>query len=358
MMSWMTNQCLRDHNALANGRHLLAIPNPAEAIFRIIFLDTMTLSDVFDNTLQEIRLASLEDSELQASIGEWRRMLAQAQLRLPTLRTSVTRFIYDTSGRHPLSESDSNMSHDFWVLAPRARQRISAVIKRTEEVDTALRAELSVLESRKQLLESSSVARLTELAFVFVPLSFVASTFSMQVQELQSPPPLTTFIIAACLAVFLAYIVRIFPNSRAFGKISLKAEETTRRYNQIPEGESVPTGAYMKFGARSILFHLSSIYGVVLVCLIAMVWFWVGRGQADGGFKAALTLAVVLTLPLPAAVPVTDDTVPRWLRKVLLTQKRQRQQQRQWQRQQQQNSQLPNSPPRDGPTYARQQPDV
>jgi hypothetical protein len=352
MMSWMTNQYLRDHNALANGRHLLAIANPVEALFRIIFLDTMTLSDIFDNTLQEIRLASLEDSKLQASIGEWRRMLAHAQLRLPTLRTSVTRFIHDASGRHPLFESDSDMSHDFWVLAPRARQRISAVIKRTEEVDTALRAELSVLESRKQLLESSSVTRLTELAFVFVPLSFVASTFSMQVQELQSPPPLTTFVITASLAVFLAYVVRLFLNSRAFGQVSLVVEDMTRRYNQIPEGESVPTGAYMKLGVSSMLFHLGSIYGVVLVCLGAIVWVWVGLGQVNGGFKAAVTLVVVLTLPLPAAVPITNDTVPRWLRKALVRQKQQRQ------RRQQQDSRLSNSLSGDGLVYARQQPDV
>lgn len=272
MMSWMTNQCVRDHNAFSNGRHPLAIANPVEALFRIIFLDTMTLSDIFDNTLQEIRLASLEDSKLQASIGEWRRMLAYAQLRLPTLRTSVTRFIHDASGRNPLSELDSEMSHDFWVLAPRARQRISAVIKRTEEVDAALRAELSVLESRKQLLESSSVARLTELAFVFVPLSFVASTLSMQVQELQSPPLLTTFIIAASLAVFLAYIVRLCLNSRACGQVSLKVKKTTRQYDQIPDGGSVPTGAYMTFSIRSLLFLLDSVYGAVLVCLGPTTW--------------------------------------------------------------------------------------
>ena len=341
----MTNQCVRDHNAFANGRHLLAIANPVEALFQIIFLETMTLSDIFDNTLQKIRLASLEGSKLQFSIDEWRRMLTHAQLRLPTLRTSVTRFIPDASGRNPLFESDSKMSHDFWVLASRARQRLSAVIKRTEQVDAALRADLSVLVSRKQLQESPSVTRLSELAFVFVPLSFVASTFSMQVQELQSPSPLRTFIIAASLAVFLAYSVRLFLSSRAFCQVSLKVEDTTRRYNQIPDGESVPAGAYMKFGVRSLLFHLGSIHSVIFVCLGAIVWVWVGLGQTDGAFKAALTLVLVLTLPLAV------DTAPRWLRKVLVRQK-------QRQRQRQQESRLLDSLSRSGPAYARQQADV
>ncbi|KAK3357919.1 hypothetical protein B0T25DRAFT_174282 [Lasiosphaeria hispida] len=325
MMSWMTNQCLRDPESLSKNPCHLAMVNPAEALFRIMFLDTMMLSDVFDNTLQQIRRASLEDSELQVLISEWRRMLLEAQLRLPTLRTSISDFIRHASGRPLPPKSTTKVSHDFRLLASRVRQRISAVIKLAEEVDVALRAELSILESRKQLLESSSVTRLTELAFVFVPLSFVASTFSMQVQELQSPPPLTTFILAASSTVLLAYVVRLFLNSRVFGKISRKTEQAARRYSQVPDSQPVPTRAYMNIGIWCILSYSASVYGVVFTCLCAVVWLWAGRGQADGGLKAVLTVVLATTLPLLAAVPFTNQTVPQWLKKGLPRQQKTRQ---------------------------------
>lgn len=325
MISWMTNQCLRDPKDLLGSPLPVVMANPVEALFRIIFLDTMMLSDVFDNTLQEIRLASLEDSKLQASIDEWRQMLAQAQLRLPTLQTSIADFIRDASDWPSLSESDTSLSNDFQSLVSRLSQRIAAVIRRTEKIDAALRAELSVLVSRKQLLESSSITKLTELAFVFIPLSFIASTFSMQVQELQPPPRLATFILAAFLAVVLAYVVRFFLNSRAFDKISRRTEQAVRRYSQVPGGQPVPTAAYVNFGVWAILFYFTSVYGIVLACLSAVVWLWVGQGHTNHGFKAALTVVVVLTLPLPAVVPVTDDMVPRWLREIRHRRQRQRQ---------------------------------
>ncbi|KAK0711822.1 hypothetical protein B0H67DRAFT_647167 [Lasiosphaeris hirsuta] len=339
MLSWMTNQCLGGPESLIDNPCLLALTNPAEALFRIIFLDTMTLSDVFDDTLQQIRLASLEDSELQVSIGGWRLMLLQAQLRLPALDASISDFIHHASGwpLRPASDTGNfELPHDCRLLVSRARQRISAVIKRAEEVDVALRAELSILESRKQLLESSSVTRLTELAFVFVPLSFVASTFSMQVKELQSPPPLTTFILVASLTVFLAYVLRLFLNSRIFSRISRKTEQAARGYSQVPKGQPVPSGVYMNFVIWSVLLHSASVYGVVLVCLCSVVWLWAGRGQVDDGLKAVLTVVFVITLPLLAAVPFSNDTVSRGL---------DGDSQQQQQQQQQQLEQRPRSQP-------------
>jgi hypothetical protein len=294
MMSWMTNQYLEDTKSLVQRPSRLTMANPLEALFRIVFLDTMTLSDIVDNRLQEIRLASQGGSELEASIGAWRWMLMQAQLRLPILRTTIT----DLTRKGPLRPQPSRQSPDFWLLVARVRQRISAVIARADEIDAALRAELSILESRKQLNESSSISRLTELAFVFVPMSFIASAFSMQVQELQPPPHLTTFVLAAFIAVFFAYMVRLFFNSRIFGKGSRRIQRAARKHGQIQDGQAVPAGLYLTFFLSKVPLYFFSIYGIILACSAPVVWLWVDRGDVDSGFKAVLTVVVILTLPL------------------------------------------------------------
>ena len=64
-------------------------------------------------------------------------------------------------------------------------------------------------ESRRSINEAKTVTRLTELAFVFVPLYFCASLFSMSVYELQNGVPIWTFVVTAFAMVFLAYGVRL-----------------------------------------------------------------------------------------------------------------------------------------------------
>ncbi|KAK5651617.1 hypothetical protein OQA88_11890 [Cercophora sp. LCS_1] len=259
----------------------------------------MTLSNIVDNRLQEIRLASQGGSQLEASIAPWRRTLMQVQLRLPILRKTMG----DLTRTRPSNLKFPKASSNFRLLVNRVHQRITAVAKQAEEIDAALRAELSILESRKQLLESSNISRLTELAFVFIPLTFVASTFSMQVQELHLGPPLKTFFLAAFVAVFSTYAVRFFFNSRAFRKASRKTERAARKHGQVQEGQAVPTGVYLSFVSRGALLYFFSVYGVVLVCITSLVWLWAAKGEMDKGFKAVMTMAVIFTLPLASISP-------------------------------------------------------
>ncbi|KAK3361316.1 hypothetical protein B0T24DRAFT_642950 [Lasiosphaeria ovina] len=326
MLSWMTNQCLRGPPGLLMEPASLTLSNPIEASFRVVFFDTMALCDVFDNVLHEIWLASLEDSELESSIGIWRQMLTQAQLRLPTLLDTIDGMA--GTGFHQSASTTSNLSPDSLVLVGRVRQRISAVTKRVEEINATFQAELSVLVSRKQLLESSSVTRLTELAFVFIPLSFAASAFSMQIQELQSPPPLTTFILAASLTMCVAYLVRISVSDRVFGRISRHTERAARRYGEVPDGRSVPKGTYVYVTFRTCLSYIASTSGVVLACVGALAWLWARSGLADSGLKAVLTAVVVLVLSLSAALPATEDDTMSWLESFWVGLARQRQQRR------------------------------
>lgn len=268
--------------------------DPLEALFRIVFLDTMTLSSIIDNRLHEIRLASQGGFQLETSIGALRWTLMQAQLRLPILRATIA----DLTRRRRSRPQFAKPSPGSRTLASRVRQRIAAVAAKAEELDAALRDELSILESRKQLLESSNISRLTELAFFFVPLTFVTSAFSMQVQELQLAPPVKSFLVAAFIAVFWTYMFRLLFNGRAFKKVSRKTERAARKYGQVQECQAVPAGVYFSFLLRGIFVYFFSMCGVFSVCLASILALWVGRSEIDSGFKTVLTVAVIFTLPL------------------------------------------------------------
>ena len=54
--------------------------------------------------------------------------------------------------------------------------------ERVERTFQSVASTMSILESKSAIAEAHSVGRLTELAFIFVPLSFVSSFFGMSVK--------------------------------------------------------------------------------------------------------------------------------------------------------------------------------
>ena len=80
------------------------------------------------------------------------------------------------------------------------------------QIDSAynsLRAELQIADARRSIDEAENVARLTEIAFIFIPVTLAASLFSMQIKELQDPAPLGYFIATSLSLILLAYLVRL-----------------------------------------------------------------------------------------------------------------------------------------------------
>jgi hypothetical protein len=67
---------------------------------------------------------------------------------------------------------------------------------------------MSIAEARRSMKEAESVAKSTELAFIFIPLSLAASLFSMQIKELKNEPPFAYFFGTAVGMICFAYAVR------------------------------------------------------------------------------------------------------------------------------------------------------
>lgn len=58
---------------------------------------------------------------------------------------------------------------------------------------------IAILESEKAIAQAGQMARLTFLAFIFVPMAFVSSFFSMNVPELQSVPLWAWFVASTVI---------------------------------------------------------------------------------------------------------------------------------------------------------------
>jgi hypothetical protein len=62
------------------------------------------------------------------------------------------------------------------------------LVRRVESTFQALMSTMSIIESKNAIAQAQSISKLTELAFVFIPLSFASSFFGMQVEVYHEDP--------------------------------------------------------------------------------------------------------------------------------------------------------------------------
>ena len=82
----------------------------------------------------------------------------------------------------------TSLKKDFRFLIARCNQLTS----RCEAGSGVLVSMGQLLESQKGIDQAKQVHDLTKLAFVFIPLTYVASLFSMNISVLQKPAPIWT----------------------------------------------------------------------------------------------------------------------------------------------------------------------
>jgi Mg2+ and Co2+ transporter CorA len=72
--------------------------------------------------------------------------------------------------------------------------RIEILSNRCNRITDTLLSTMSILESQKSIEQSQQVNKLTRLAFVYIPLSFISSVFGMNVKEIQTNLPMWVFL--------------------------------------------------------------------------------------------------------------------------------------------------------------------
>jgi len=78
---------------------------------------------------------------------------------------------------------------------------------------------LEGIEAKRNIEQADRIEHLTKLAFFFLPLSFTASIFGMNIKEIQtSNPPVWAFFVVSLGTLGLAYIPLRFSDIRKFWK--------------------------------------------------------------------------------------------------------------------------------------------
>ena len=176
------------------------VVDPILALLRIVQIDSTAFFQNLEFALEEISRDSLDDYLMNRRLAEWRRLMSDFEMEVPTIGNSVrdfVRFVF-RQDRHQSSNWAQPSSSS--LLGAELPMEVEAILKdlndktiqlkvRLDEAYAALRSDMQFTESRRSIEETKSLSKLIELAFLFIPLSFICSLFSMSISELQSGVP-------------------------------------------------------------------------------------------------------------------------------------------------------------------------
>lgn len=209
--------------------------NPILALLEVVRLDSIAFFDILDAGLKEISEDSMDDYLMTRRLADWRQLLNDFESKVREIGQSLHDFI-DFAFGDPATRPD-RVDEIIEELDSRT-QRFS---QRIEKAYAALRAEMGLFESRRSIAEAETVTKLTELAFVFIPLTFCCGLFSMQVTELQKGVPLRTFIITAIIVFVICYGARIIMRSSIIVESMQSAQESLWAAGKMKPGSPIPT---------------------------------------------------------------------------------------------------------------------
>lgn len=268
--------------------------DPLDCLFAIIQSDTLNMLHLMDLALSEIGRHMLNDTFIQHRLVHWRHLLQKFDTELNRLENSLrgfSRFI--TSSR--------SGSRDFASIKARTMQcttEIAHLKQRTERTNKSLMANMSIIESKRAIAEAESITKLTELAFFFIPLTFSASIFGMQVKELNSTEvSLRAFFVLAIAITTSSYALRLIIRSKRVIRRRQNLFKRIREDYHLQPGDPIPTTTFFAW----FWGHLGSIKPPILAVvimspvLLGVIW----TSPLVSGIKAGITLFISIILVIP-----------------------------------------------------------
>jgi hypothetical protein len=313
-----------------------------EALFRIVKQDTMTLLNQLRQILDEIDIEMIDDTKMEDRLSLWRQIINRAQRELPELGSSIEPFIEFLIGLQSIT-----FTTELAALGPEVTQdkdellkEIDHIIDRLQTTSTSLTSNMGLLDSRRSIDEAHAVARLTELAFIFIPMSFAASVFGMQVKPFADPVPLSNFFIVAVVVTSFAYLMRMTMRSAWLVGLKAAVRHDVRRY-AARNGQPVQAGTLpvllvfrsiasrlgtiiirpCKWAARGIISAaemLWAVFGFIISFIllsgvasaIPLVILW--TCDLDSDIQDAVTIAIVLIVTVIVVIPFWYRSDPKF----------------------------------------------
>ncbi|RHZ46559.1 uncharacterized protein CDV56_100591 [Aspergillus thermomutatus] len=280
-----------------------------DTLFEIIGQDTSTLLQVLNQILNDMEVDILDDTKMEDRLALWRQLISKAERELLELKTSTKSFlaffgITPPADTFPATADDTpdiirNVSDLF--------EEINQMLTRLRHASSSLTSNMGLLDSRRSIDEAHAVTRLTELAFIFIPLSFSTSVFGMQIEPFKDSAPLWNFFVVAITVTMFAYLMRLTMRSQWLGNLKQSVKLDVRRYAE-------QRGLPVQVRSLSMLLLLQW-FGSTLKRGIRATWAWIGRnGRKAGielwkvvGFPISFTLLVGIVAVAPIAVLWTRD---------------------------------------------------
>ncbi|KAL8393714.1 hypothetical protein RB595_003452 [Gaeumannomyces hyphopodioides] len=164
-------------------------------------------------------------------------------------------------------------------------EEVERLQARVESTLQLLLASIGLAQSALVINQTSGINKLTELAFIFIPLSFITSVFSMQVAEMTAEPP-GMWIWGVTLAVVfvVTYGIRIFLRSPSVRRAGVLMRATIiNRFTSSSSAaasnrlNSLSTRAVVRFACAALLTYATFAPIIVAVgCVFLstyLVWF-------------------------------------------------------------------------------------
>jgi CorA-like Mg2+ transporter protein len=108
--------------------------------------------------------------------------------------------------------------------------------------ERALRAsELSILETKKALEEQHAIGRLTQLASIFLPITFITGIFGMNVKMFSERAPIWSFWVKTCPMLFPSWFFGLWTAKSDIKRNSKQSQDKfTRERRQTDQDDEDP----------------------------------------------------------------------------------------------------------------------
>lgn len=249
-------------------------------LFRIVVSDTLGLLQLLDTVQRDIvQSIASQDAQIDDILVK-RTFIAKLLAQLPPLcrelKTSLNELLKQGNGDPSQDKTIDHLASNF-----------ENTIQDLKEASNAITGTLQFVESHRAIMEAESITRLTELAFLFIPLSFAASLFSMQIQPLTSPVPVQYFIAFALSLSISTYALRFLTRSGWVHAQKQKTLTAIRTHSSVPRGAPITNTAILAwvFARFAPVLVFLLIVACILVPPLAVLWM----RELDSGLRIAVT---------------------------------------------------------------------
>lgn len=140
-----------------------------------------------DKFLDEVDTLMSDNNMLQTKLFTWRIILGSWRKNLVDDGEKIRTTLRAVKQQETTElQTIGNFNPSFNELL----NHVESLKDRTERTFGALMSSMAIAESQRAISQAESISRLTELAFLFIPLSFATSLFGMQLQVSTSPKTL------------------------------------------------------------------------------------------------------------------------------------------------------------------------